>query len=79
MITMAAPDVVGANAQPVAIALLVVAIAGYGPSNSVIGPKRSHGSAAITCRSQLVGAVVVTPFGLNGLATSDPTTESIVP
>ena len=76
--TMAAANVLGTDAQPVGIALLLVAVAGYGLSNNVIVPaQQAFGSSAIVFRSHVLGALALAPFGLRGLATSSPTTESI--
>lgn len=76
---MAMPSVVGANAEPLGVALLLVAVAGYGLSNNLVVPlQQSNGAPAIIMRALFVGAVVLAPWGGVEALRSEPTTRSLV-
>lgn len=76
--TMASPNVAGADAEPVGLALLALGVAGYGLSNNVIVPlQQAHGSPAIVGRALLVGAALLAPLGVIGLSRSHATPESL--
>ena len=44
----------------------------------IVPAQRAYGSAAIIVRAQFIGAIALAPFGVAGLAASDPTTGSVV-
>lgn len=75
---MAAPSVVGANAQPVGVLLLLLAVCGHGFSNNLVVPlQQAYGAAPVIMRAQLIGAVALAPWGLPETIGSRPTTGSI--
>jgi drug/metabolite transporter (DMT)-like permease len=74
---MASPNVAGADAEPIGLALLALAVAGYGLSNNVIVPlQQAHGSPAIVGRALLVGTALLAPPGVIGLVRSHASLES---
>jgi drug/metabolite transporter (DMT)-like permease len=76
--TMTAPNLVGISAEPLGIALLLVAIAGYGISNNIIVPlQQTYGAPAIVGRALIIGALLLAPLGVFGLSRSDLTPVSI--
>jgi drug/metabolite transporter (DMT)-like permease len=77
--TMTAPNLVGLGAEPVGIALLLVAVAGYGISNNVIVPlQQTYGAPATVGRALIIGSLLLAPLGLWGLSRSDLTPGSVV-
>jgi drug/metabolite transporter (DMT)-like permease len=75
---MTAPNLVGIGAQPLGIALLLVAVAGYGISNNVIVPlQQTYGAAAIVGRALVIGSLLLAPLGAVGLGRSDLTAGSV--
>lgn len=77
--TMTAPHLVGISAEPLGIALLLIAVAGYGISNNIIVPlQQTYGAPAIVGRALIVGSLLLAPLGVLGLSSSDPTPGSIV-
>lgn len=76
---IAAPSIVGADADPKGIALLVGAVVGYGISNNVIvQPQQSFGAVPIVARALLVAAVLLAPIAIAGRGESEFTTGAIV-
>jgi drug/metabolite transporter (DMT)-like permease len=74
---MASPNVAGAGAEPIGLALLALAVAGYGLSNNVIVPlQQAAGSPAIVGRALLVGTALLAPPGVVGLVRSHGSLES---
>jgi drug/metabolite transporter (DMT)-like permease len=71
------PNLAGADAEPMGLALLAVAVAGYGLSNNLIVPlQQAHGAPAIVGRALLVGTVLLAPPGVIGLVRSHASLES---
>jgi drug/metabolite transporter (DMT)-like permease len=75
---MTAPNLVGISGQPLGIALLLMAIAGYGLSNNIIVPlQQTHGASAIVGRALILGSLLLAPLGVFGLSRSSLTAGSI--
>jgi len=76
---IAAPAVTGADAEPLGVALLAIAVLGYGISNNVIvEPQQRFGAVLIVARALVVASVLLVPFGVVGYDQSELTTEAIV-
>ncbi len=76
---MASPNLIGADAQPVGILLLLVAVGGYGISSNLVVPlQQSYGAPAVIMRALLVGAVLLAPWGISETLAADPTNDSII-
>ncbi len=76
---IAAPALVGADAEFTGIVLLVVSVLGYGISNNIIvQPQQSYGAVPITARSLTVAAALLAPIGIADHADSKFTTDAIM-
>ena len=76
--TMTAPNLVGISAASLGMALLLVAVAGYGISNNIIVPlQQAYGAPAIVGRALIIGSLLLAPLGAFGLSRSDLTPGSI--
>ncbi len=76
---IAAPSIVGNEAAPAGIALLVLAVAGYGISNNVIvQPQQHFGAIPVVARALAVASVLLAPFAIAGGNQSEPTTGAII-
>jgi len=68
---MASPNVVGSDAQPIGVALIVAAIFGYALSNNLTVPlQQAWGGPAVVARALGLSAVVLAPYGAYGLTKS---------
>jgi drug/metabolite transporter (DMT)-like permease len=60
------------------IALLLVAVVGYGVSNNIIVPlQQTYGAPAIVGRALIISSLLLAPVGVFGLSRSDLTAESL--
>ncbi len=76
---IAAPSIVGTDAEPAGIALLVLAVAGYGISNNlIVQPQQTFGAIPIVARALFVAGVLLGPFAIAGRNQSEPTTGAII-
>jgi drug/metabolite transporter (DMT)-like permease len=76
---MSIPNLVGANASPIGISLLIAAIMGYGLSNNVIVPlQQRYGALPVILRALVIGSVALSPLGLVGLRNSSWSWESVI-
>lgn len=76
---IATPSITGADAEPFGIALLAVAVLGYGISNNlIVGPQQHFGAVPIVARSLLIATVILAPFAATGYGESELTAEAIV-
>lgn len=79
VVLIASPNLLGADAQPLGVFLLVAAVLGYGvANNTMLSLQQSHGSPPVMGRALLLASVLTAPLGIVGLASSDPTAASIV-
>jgi len=68
---MASPNVVGSDAQPIGVALVVAAIFGYALSNNLTVPlQQAWGGPAVVARALGLSTVILAPYGAYGLAKS---------
>lgn len=75
---MASPNLIGADAEPIGVALLLLAVCGYGVSNNLVVPlQQTYGSTAVIMRALVVGTLVLAPWGVPETLTSDPTAGSL--
>lgn len=71
VVLLSAPDLTGANASVLGIALVLVAVVGYGFANQLYPPlTQRHGALATMFWAQLAAAAVLTPLGIAGLPRS---------
>ena len=64
-VLLGVPNVTGADAQPLGVLLVVIAISGYAISSNLIPPlAQQYGSAPIIARSLALASVLLTPYGL---------------
>jgi len=76
---MAAPNVLGVDAQLLGVFLLLVAVAGYGLTNNLVVPlQQRYGGPAVIMRALLFGAVLLAPWGVTGTIAADPSDRSIL-
>ena len=69
---MAAPDVLGANAPVVEVGLVLLAVLGYATVNNVVVPlQQRYGGLVVVAQAQALAALMLTPFGLAGLRSSE--------
>lgn len=82
-ICMGLPNVVGADAQPGGIALVVLAICGYAISNNLMPPlQQEFGGAPIIFWALTSSTVALLPYGIYGLTQStleDPSSGWVMP
>lgn len=77
ILAMALPNLSGADAAPLGIGLLLLAITGYAITNNVMVPiQQQYGSLPVVTRSLWVGAVLMVPVGAVGLAESQATWQA---
>jgi len=75
---MAAPSVIGAEAQPIGVLLLLAAVAGYGLSTNLVVPlQQAYGAPAVIMRALILGSVLLAPWGVPETLASDATARSI--
>ena len=78
-IMMAIPNVTGADAEPLGVFFVLLAITGYALSNTVIPPlQQAFGGPAVILRAQIIASIVLLPYGLYGLGDSHWRTDSVV-
>jgi len=76
---MSVPSVIGADAQPAGVLLVLLAVAGYGLSTNLVVPlQQTYGAPAVVMRALLFGAVVLAPWGARDTLNSSPSVRSIV-
>lgn len=82
-ILMGLPNVTGADAEPLGIALVVLAIFGYATSNNIIPPlQQEYGGPAIIFWALTFSTVLLLPYGIYGLTQSsleDPSSTWLMP
>jgi drug/metabolite transporter (DMT)-like permease len=70
-VLLAAPNVTGADAQPLGVALVLIAITGYAISSNLIPPlAQEYGSAPVIARALALSSVLLAPYGLLTLGDS---------
>ena len=71
VVAMAAPELGGADASVLGIALTLTAVLGYALTGNVVVPlQQRYGSMAVVANAQALSAVVLFPLALGGLAES---------
>lgn len=76
---LALPNLAGADAEPLGIALVMMAVLGYAISNNFIPPlQQEFGGPAIVGRALALSAVMLVPYGVWGIARSEFATGSAV-
>ncbi|MBT3943363.1 MAG: DMT family transporter [Chloroflexi bacterium] len=76
---MAAPNLVGVQANPVGIGWLGLAVLGYGITQHVIGPlQRKYGATTVIFWALLIGSVGLLPMGLAGLSDSEISASTLI-
>ncbi len=77
-ICMALPNVRGADAEPVGVLLVLLAMFGYATANNFIPPlQQKYGGPAVILRALAISAVLLLPYGIYGLAKSDGITGTV--
>ena len=65
------PTMQGARAGIVGVGWVALALLGYGLTNNVLPPlQQKYGGIAVIARAQMIGTVVLLPFGVAGLGES---------
>ncbi len=78
-LTMAWPNLVGADAQPLGVLLVLGAVSCYATSNNIIPPlQQEYGGAAVVARALLFSSILLLPFGAYGLAYSSFAWASLI-
>lgn len=79
VLTVAAPSITGADAQPVGIGLLTVAVLGYGLSNNlIVEAQQQFGAVPIVARALLVATILLAPFAAATYDNSQLKLEAII-
>lgn len=69
---MAGPELSGADASAIGIALTLTAVLGYALTGNVVVPlQQRYGGMAVVANAQALSAVVLLPIGLAGLSASE--------
>ncbi len=77
--TIAAPSLQGASGEPWAVALLAVAVLGYGVSNNlIVGPQQRYGAAAVVARALTVSTILLAPVALLGRPGTVPAAGPVI-
>lgn len=72
VLAMAVPDVLGANAPVAEVGLVLLAVLGYATVNNVVVPlQQRYGALVVVAHAQVLAALMLTPFGLVGLRSSE--------
>lgn len=70
-ILVSLPNVSGADAQPVGVLLVVVAVSGYALSNNFLPPlAQAYGGPAVVARAMTMATMVLSPYGVYGISKS---------
>lgn len=79
IVLMTLPSLGGANAAPTGVALVIVAVFGYGISGNLLVPlQQRYGGPAVTMWALTASAFMLIPFGIVGLSDSEFTLASVV-
>lgn len=71
-VLMALPNVIGADAEPLGIFLVFLAVLGYATSNNFLPPlQQQYGGATVIFWALTLSSVLLLPYGLYGLSQSD--------
>lgn len=71
IVMLAVPDLRGAEAEPLGVALVLLAVAFYAVSGMLYAPLRhAYGALPVTMWTLLAAAAILAPFGVAGLADS---------
>ncbi len=69
---MASPSIGGEDASLREVLYVVLAVCGYGRTSNVIVPlQQRYGGLAVVAHAQALAVVVLAPFGLHGLKSSE--------
>ncbi len=69
---MAGPELSGADASAIGIALTLTAVLGYALTGNVVVPlQQRYGGMAVVANAQALSAVILLPIGLAGLSASE--------
>ena len=79
IIMMTLPSLRGAEAAPTGVALVLVAVVGYGVSGNLLVPlQQRYGGAAVTMWALVASTIMLLPFGWAGLSESEFTLAAVV-
>ena len=79
IVLMSLPSLVGAEATPVGVTLVLIATLGYAVNSNLIVPlQQRHGGPAVVLWALIVSSVLLAPFAIGGLSESTFTTGSVV-
>ncbi len=79
VISIAGPTLVGTNAAPAGVALLALAVLGYGIANNVVvGPQQRVGAAPVMARALGPASLLLAPLAARGVGDSTLTIGSVV-
>jgi len=70
-VLLALPNVSGADAEPLGVGLVVLAMLGYASSNNFLPPlQQNYGGTAVIARALTWSSVLLLPYGVYGIASS---------
>lgn len=69
VVLLSLPSATGSGSETLAVALVLLAVAGYALTGNVLVPlQQKYGALPVIYRAQALGVVLVTPFGLTNLS-----------
>lgn len=69
VVLLSLPSATGSSSETLAVALVLLAVAGYALTGNVLVPlQQKYGALPVIYRAQALGVVLVTPFGLTNLS-----------
>lgn len=70
-VLLALPNVAGADAEPLGVALVLLAVLGYATSNNFLPPlQQKYGGTAVIARALTWSSLLLLPYGAYGIANS---------
>lgn len=79
VLLLSIPSLAGADANPIGILYLALAVTGYGITyHYIVGPQRIYGSLPIVSRALFVGSILLLPSGILGWGDSAFTLKATV-
>ncbi len=79
VVLLSLPSVTGERPALAGVAMVLLAVAGYALTNNVVVPLvHKYGATAVIMQAQLLGVVLLTPYGLRNLDANQPSLAPIL-